>query len=293
MAGMSIADTHTVRNFSKNIPKRFADHTAYHEKHFTNLCREVRLSVVDDGERLLATRKRTHGDDKFAEGDKIFKKIVKMFGSTKGVQLLPYQTRLVRMCLIPALSGIYGNEFDRSRKELLEWHGVPVDDWFAEVFFISSRRMGKTLTLSFICTIFALCIPSDLMHDMQIAVFSVTKVSSRMFIKECVSALRCIPERFLDGFDIEITSENIRFVNKSDNRDVRLIQSYCGRGSVSTRNSILFCRSTIPLHFPSLSLPLLYSRSFIRVCLFIHPFLCMYLCVYVCVYMRGALVYIW
>jgi hypothetical protein len=182
-------------------PRATADHATRHQAYYEDLMHRQRLNLIDDSEREIEKQKNVE-----MPGTKIYKRIVKTITGTKNIKLLPYQLRLVEMCLVPALPGIYGDDYHRFKDEILQEHGV--SEPYNEVFFLSSRRMGKTLTLSMLACTLAMSIPWDGTHPMRLCVFSVTGPSAEQFIKECVSSLKCL--NHTDDFEITIKATEVK-----------------------------------------------------------------------------------
>lgn len=217
---------------SKNVePHGYLNHKGYHQKYHKKMSENLSIELFDDKSKL----KRKQGA-KASNGEQIFKRIVTCLTKTESIKLFPYQLQLCEMCTVPALPGIYRDEYSKNKKKILANHGITLESMFNEVFFLSSRRMGKSLTMAFNANAYALSIPYDGTRPMIIAVFSVTRAAAEQFVKECQNALKCMP--LVDEFNIEIKAQEIVFTNKQDPNDVRIIRSYCSRGNVSTNNTL-------------------------------------------------------
>jgi hypothetical protein len=168
-------------------------------------------------------------EKKLCEGDRSYRKFVRMITNTKKHKLEDYQLRLIQTCLVPSLAGLYGSDFDARRREILEDHQIK--RYFSEVFFLSSRRMGKSFTTAMFAIVMAMSRRGDGVRALRFAVFSVNLNSAQDFIKECESALTCI--RDTSEFDIKVFSRKIVFINKKNRKDKRIIRTYCGTKNVS------------------------------------------------------------
>lgn len=197
----------------------------YHENYQDYLLEEMKFKFLDDEEDEIKKRLL----DKKNRGQKIFKNIVKTLTDTDNIHLLPYQIKFVEECINSSVAKIYGSEWEKNKKKILEKHGIK--EFHPEVFWTSGRRMGKTLSLSMLVCTLAMCVPSDCVHPLKIAVFSINRDASYRFIDECNSALRCL--KGLGNFIIEKTKGRIRFINIENPDDVREIEGFCGKGNVS------------------------------------------------------------
>jgi len=176
----------------------------------------------------LVIKKKTN---KSYRGDTIYKEIVNSITNTKDntIKLYDYQKRFALSCIKSTLPKIYGDDWEVNQLDIMDKHSL--NTFSPETFFITARRMGKTLTLALIAVIYALKIPSDNIRAFRISVFSTTRDASYRFIDECKSALRCV--NGLEDYDIKILCGRIIFTNSKNRNDVREIIAFCGRGEVS------------------------------------------------------------
>lgn len=179
------------------------------------------------GEATAATATAAGGD---TPGDERYKRIVHALTHTNPIRLLPYQLDFVRACMTPTLPQIYDDEWQRDRAGVLKRHGI--NSYYEEVFYIASRRMGKTLTMALFAVAYALSIPSDGTHPYRIAIFSVNKDAALRFVEECRTVMRSVDPALCDEFDISGKADRIVFRSRADPSDVRTITSYPGRGNV-------------------------------------------------------------
>lgn len=166
----------------------------------------------------LMSRDTKNEDEKLVEqsnGAKVFRKITRMVTKTKHIKLLDYQLRLIEMCLVPAIPGIYGHMFDKLKGPIYDCHGIKKQ--LSEVCFVSARRMGKTKTTSTFADTLALTVKSNDTQPMKIAVFSTTKASAMQFIDECVIMLDCL-RWDKSQWKVKVTAMWIRFENLIDGR---------------------------------------------------------------------------
>ncbi len=197
----------------------------HHEEWEEHLIEEMSYHWGNDEENKIKKRLL----EKKNKGEQIFKNIVRTLTDTKNIRLLPYQIKFVETCVKSSLPKLYGSEWDKNRKRILKTYGIK--DFHPEVFFVSGRRMGKTLSLAMLVCTLAMCIPSDGVHPLKIAVFSINQGASYRFIDECNSALRCL--KGIGRFIIDKTRGKIRFINIEDPDDIREIEGFCGKGNVS------------------------------------------------------------
>lgn len=190
--------------------------------------------LTDEPPAAAAARTDSRAGD--TPGDLRYKRIVHALTRTDPIRLLPYQLDFVRACMTPTLPQIYGDEWVRDRAGVLARHGI--DNFYEEVFYIASRRMGKTLTMAMFAVAYALSIPSDGSHPFRIAIFSVNKDAALRFIEECRVVMRSIDPALLDEFEISGKADRIVFRSRTDPNDVRTITSYPGRGNV---RCLFFC----------------------------------------------------
>lgn len=209
------------------LPSNYLKHTSNHQKYSLSISENFEQEFFGGSGRLKKAQK-----SKVSNGEQIFKRIVRALTKTEHIKLFPYQLQLCEMCTVPALPGIYREEYSKNKKKILSNHGITLENMFTEVFFLSSRRMGKSLTMAFNANAYAMSIPYDGTRPMVIAVFSVTRAAAEQFVKECQNALRCMP--LVDEFIIEVKAQEIVFRNKADPNDVRIIKSFCSRGDVSS-----------------------------------------------------------
>jgi hypothetical protein len=103
------------RNFVKRLfrvsrgrirPKGTADLIPLHDEYYDILLKKQSLGYIDDSNREIAKQ-----ENQECAGVQIYKRIVKGLVHTKRIKLLSYQLRLAEMCIVPALPGIYGDDF--------------------------------------------------------------------------------------------------------------------------------------------------------------------------------------
>lgn len=206
-------------------PYLFSDNIRKHKDLLSRIDGEYKRNVVANENSIYERNK-----DKDSSGDQIFKKIVEIITGGENIQLYDYQLQFVKMCTVPLLPLIYGNQWKKNRSEILKKHGIT--KWYEEIFFVSSRRMGKTLTSAFFAIACALSIPSDGYRPLKIAVFANTLQASQAFIKETSLVLDDLKKKS-DDFKIIINSLEIIIINNKNPRDRREIKCFCGRGDVS------------------------------------------------------------
>jgi hypothetical protein len=104
---------------SRVRPKRVADYVPYHDAYHEYIMDKLGHMTVDDEERKMIEQSM-----RGSQGAAIYKRMVDTLVNTKRFKLLPYQFSLVEMCLVPALAGIYGEEFERDPERVKREHGI-------------------------------------------------------------------------------------------------------------------------------------------------------------------------
>ena len=168
------------------------------------------------------------------EGMERYKNIVRLLTTTRNVSLFPYQMAIAKDCIHNSLAKIYGSStFDKYKDTILEMHRQ--DKETNELFVSSARRVGKSLTVSLCFMSILLSVPGHASgRPFTMAVFSVTKESSKCFIKECIIHLNNLDRDYLKQFEINCYTETIVVINRRNRRDVRIMRGLCGKGNVST-----------------------------------------------------------
>jgi len=168
---------------------------------------------------------------KISNGDQVIRGIIQTLTNLKHIRLYDYQLDFIKIALPTIFKYIYRNEWMTNKPEILKKHKIEQGKEYDEMFFVSARRMGKTLVVAQLSLALCVNIKKNPLRPFTIAVFASTKDSAKRFISECVIGWKNIDKA--NNFYFHPTSEFIIMVNKNDMDDIRIIQCFCGRGSVS------------------------------------------------------------
>lgn len=218
-------------DINKHVPYAICDYNDYHHSYVKELKKAFSASRIDDIYRDIYENERVNAEKPISEGQKMYKRLVRNITDTKNLKLLPYQLKMCEMVLHCLIPGVYGSDYMKNKENILKDHGI--ERVCREVMCIAMRRIGKSVGMAFLACDVALSIKNDGRAEKIIAEFSVNMRAAEGFIKECVSALRCIP--YSKKFKIRVKANEIVFENRENPLDIRIIKSFCSSNeTVST-----------------------------------------------------------
>jgi hypothetical protein len=213
-----------LRQFFQKGREQTLDFENYHGQFYREKIKDYNYRNVDTPTSRMYLLKEIPN-----KGDVVVNGIIRTITNLRSIELYPYQLDFVKVIIPTLFKYIYKNEWNTKRREILARHGMK--EIYDEVFFISPRRMGKTITLGYTCLAIAVNMTKDQIRPFDIAVFATTRDASRRFIEECGLGWKNIDINH--KFYIDQTASQITLTNKRDPTDIRYIKSFAGSGVVS------------------------------------------------------------
>jgi hypothetical protein len=213
-----------LRQFFQKDRKRTLDFDNYHRQFYSEKFKDYNYRNVDTPTSRMYLLKEIPN-----KGDTVVNGIIRTITNLRSIELYPYQLDFVKVIIPTLFKYIYKDEWNTNRREILARHGMK--EVYDEVFFISPRRMGKTITLGYTCLSIAANMIKDPIRPFDIAVFATTRDASKRFIDECALGWKNIDINY--KFYFEKTASQITLTNKKNPTDIRYIKSFAGSGVVS------------------------------------------------------------
>jgi len=204
---------------------KYANHKYYHNQYYEDVDDNYMRNIFDNSRFELDNNdlSKNNNTDEIVEG------IVRTVTNLKSMNLYSYQLDFIKLCIPTLFKYIFRNRWNKERDKILKTYGFT--GIYDEMFFVSPRRMGKTLSLAIFCISVIVNIAKDEMRPFLIAVFATTLDSAKRFIDECEFNWKQIDKK--DKYHFSRKAFEINIINKSDPTDKRRIVAFCGSGHVS------------------------------------------------------------